>query len=147
MLARSLLTTSALAVSLGALAVVAQVIVRVEVDGIPASYDGTPPQIVNSRVLVPVRGVFEQMGAEVNWDDENKVVTANRNGRSIWMKIGEGTARRDDVPVILEVPPQVIEGRTLIPLRFVGEALGVKVNWNGLEKIVTIDTGGGESGR
>lgn len=122
----------------------AQIIVRVEVDGVPASYDGTPPQIRNGRVLVPVRGVFEQFGAEVVWDEQKKEITATRKGRRIWMRIGDATATRDGVPVALEVPPQIIEGNTLVPLRFIGEALGVKVGWNGLEKIVIIETGGGD---
>ncbi|MCO5297576.1 MAG: copper amine oxidase N-terminal domain-containing protein [Fimbriimonadaceae bacterium] len=115
-------------------------IVRVEVNGVPGTYDGTPPQIRDGRVLVPVRSVFEQLGATVTWDDEKKVVTAEKEGRHIWMRIGETTALRNDVPVILDVAPQIIEGSTLIPLRFISEALGAKVVWNGIEKLVVITT-------
>lgn len=115
-------------------------IVRVEVNGIPGTYDGTPPQLLDGRVLVPVRSVFEQLGATVTWDEEQKVVTAEKEGRRIWMRIGEATAMRNDVPILLDVPPQIIEGRTLIPLRFVSEAMGAKVEWNGLEKLVQITT-------
>lgn len=113
---------------------------RVEINGVPGSYDGTPPQIIRGRVLVPVRSVFEQLGATVMWDAETQVVTAVKEGRRIWMRIGETTAKRDDVPVMLDVPPQILEGRTLIPLRFIGEALGAKVQWNGLERLVLITT-------
>lgn len=118
----------------------AQEIVRVEVDGVMASYDGTPPEIRSGRVLVPVRGTFEQIGARVNWDPVQRVVTAEKDGRVLIMKIGESTAVRGQEVLRLDVPPQIIEGRTLIPLRFVSEALGAHVHWDGLERIVTIKT-------
>ena len=66
--------------TLSTLALTPQVVVRVEVNGVVASYDGTPPQLLRGRVLVPVRGVFEQLGAAVTWDEEKKVVTATKDG-------------------------------------------------------------------
>ncbi len=125
---------------LASAALVPQAIVRVEVNGVVASYDGTPPQLLRGRVLVPVRGVFEQLGAAVTWDEEKKVVTATKDGHVTWLRIGDKTARRDNAPVVLDVPPQLLDGRTLIPLRFVSEAMGAKVDWNGAEKLVSITT-------
>lgn len=126
--------------TLSSLALTPQVVVRVEVNGVVASYDGTPPQLLRGRVLVPVRGVFEQLGAAVTWDEEKKVVTATKDGHVTWLRIGDSTALRDKVPVILDVAPQLLDGRTLIPLRFVSEAMGCKVDWNGVEKLVSITT-------
>jgi hypothetical protein len=117
-----------------------QEVIQVEIDGVPASYDGTPPQILKGRVLVPVRGVLEQLGATVKWDDVNRVVSATREGNSFTLKIGDPVVTKNQETIRLDVPPQVITGRTMVPLRFVSEALGCTVEWNAIAKVAKITT-------
>lgn len=96
--------------------------------------------MVRGRVLVPVRGTFDQMGATVTWDNTSQTVTASHDGSTITLKIGDNVAMKNGDPITLDVPPQIIEGRTMIPLRFIGEALGAKVSWDGIGRLVSIDT-------
>lgn len=122
-------------------AVASAQVVRVEVNGVLASYDGTPPQIRKGRVLVPVRGTLDQMQVEMNWDQVMRVFTAEKEGLKVTLKVGDRFAYRNGDPVELDVPAQVIEGRTMVPLRFLSECFGASVGWNGLEQLVSITTG------
>ena len=95
--------------------------------------------IVDSRTLVPVRGVFEELGYTVEWDGETK--TASLTGeKTVIIKSGETTFTVDGATVTPEVPQQIIEGRFMLPLRAVGEAIGAEVDWEAETKTVIITT-------
>jgi hypothetical protein len=111
--------------------------VRVYVDGRLASLD-VPPVIAAGRVLVPLRGVFEQTGAIVAWDGGTQTVLAQRGNTSVALQIGSAQATVNGVARILDTPPVLVGGRTMIPLRFVSEALGVRVDWDAATTTVTI---------
>lgn len=115
--------------------------VSVTIDGTPVSFQGARAQVVNGRVLVPLRGVFEQMGAFVGWDPSTRTVLAQRGDTDVSLPLGSTTARVNGQPVRLDVPASVIGGRTLVPLRFIGEALGATVTWNAATRTVEIVTG------
>jgi hypothetical protein len=104
--------------------------IRVVVDGERVHFGGQPPIEINDRVLVPLRGVFEDLGAQVNWNPSNQTVTARRGDTRVRLAIGERTASVNGEPVSLDVPAQIIDGSTMVPLRFIGEALGEKVHWS-----------------
>jgi hypothetical protein len=106
----------------------------VNVDGKELTFD-VPPTIENGHVLVPVRAIFEALGAQVTWG--GSLVTATKGSTSIKLEIG-GHAFINDVPVTLDVPAKIVNGRMLVPLRFVSEALGAKVDWDGSTQTVTI---------
>lgn len=89
------------------------------------------PVIENGRTLIPARALFEEMGASVSWDSETRKVTVDYNSIKITMTIGDRTAVVSDKAVGLDVPPAIINGRTMIPLRFVGESIGATVSWVG----------------
>lgn len=131
---------SAALASFGVLAL-AQV-VRVEVNGVQASYDGTPPQIRGGRVLVPVRGTLDQMDVNVDWNPETQVVTAKRGDLTVTMRVNQRVAYKNGQPINVDVPVSIIEGRTLVPLRFMSEAFGAQVSWDAIEKTVTINAPG-----
>lgn len=97
------------------------------VDDVPVAFSGVGPRRVAGRVLVPLRGVLEKVGATVDWNPDLRTVTALRGTTSIVMKIGERTATVGDRRVSLDVPAQIIGGATMVPLRFMGEALGSEV--------------------
>ena len=112
--------------------------IKIKINGYYADYD-VMPVIINSRTLVPMRGIFESLGAEIFWDDETKTVRAySHNGTRITLVIGELNAVVNDNVVTLDTPAQIVSGRTMVPVRFVAEALGEKVEWDGNTKTVII---------
>lgn len=115
---------------------------RVVLNGQELSFD-VPPTIKQSRTLVPMRAIFEALGAEVGWDAATRTVTAAKSQTTIRLTIGVKVAYRDGVPVTLDASAKIINGRTLVPLRFVSEALGCKVNWDANTQTVTIVSASG----
>lgn len=98
------------------------------------------PVIVNNRVLVPFRKIFESLGAEVSWDENDKTVKSSLDNINITLKVGEDESTVNDKNVLLDCSPQIINGRVFIPLRFICESIGANVEWYDLEKSVYIDT-------
>jgi hypothetical protein len=117
--------------------------ISVTVDGKAVRFNNGGPRSVNGRVMVPLRGVFEEMGASVNWDAANRDVNASRNGKSMRLHIGDREANVDGQPMTMDVPAMIIDGSTMVPIRFLSEALGSQVAWRESEKLVAISTGGG----
>ncbi|MCL2336299.1 MAG: copper amine oxidase N-terminal domain-containing protein, partial [Firmicutes bacterium] len=120
------------------LATAAQASTQVIVDGKSLSFD-TQPVVENGRMLVPLRSIFEALNAKVNWDNNSQTITATKDDTNIKLIIG-GQAYKNDQAVTLDVPAKLVSGRTLVPLRFVSEALGAHVNWeNGVVTITSAD--------
>jgi hypothetical protein len=111
--------------------------VTVLVDGALVPFD-QPPVIVGGRVLIPLRGVFERLGALVEWQAESRTVIARRGTTMIVLQPGVSSARVNDRDVSLDVPPMITGGRTLVPLRFISEALGAAVDWDAARRIVYV---------
>jgi hypothetical protein len=88
-----------------------------------------PPIIVRGRAMVPMRGVYEALGAEVSWDAASRTVTGTKGGTVIQLPVGSTTAQVNGRPVQIDVPALIEGGRTMIPVRFIGESLGAEVNW------------------
>src|SRR5579884_2523587 len=103
-------------------------------------FAGTPPQEIRGSVLVPLRGVFEQLGASVQYDAATKTIEAKKGPTTINLPIGSSTAFIDGQPKRLDQPATVIAATTLVPLRFVAEALGANVQWVGSTHTVYIVT-------
>ncbi|NLK51323.1 MAG: copper amine oxidase [Syntrophomonadaceae bacterium] len=87
------------------------------------------PVIENDRVLVPARKIFETMGIDVAWDEKTSTVTAVKGKTTVKMKIGSNQATVKGKKVKLDVSPKIIEGRTMIPLRFISQSFRSKVEW------------------
>jgi hypothetical protein len=115
--------------------------VQVIVDGSPIVFD-QPPMTIGGRVLIPLRGVFERLGASVQWDRASNTVLATRGSSQIQLTIGSRTAFVNGRQVMLDVPPMVVGGRTLVPLRFVSEAMGARVDWDPASRAVFITSAG-----
>lgn len=132
------------AFALGALALAsgafAQISVRI--DDRPLAFSGQGPAQVQGRVLVPLRGIMEALGATVKFDGATQAVTATRGASVLSLVLGNRNASVDGRLVTLDVPAQIVNGSTMVPLRFVGEALGVGVNWQGSTNTVLITSGG-----
>lgn len=89
-----------------------------------------PPVIKEGRLLVPIRSISTALGAEVDWDDDTKTATIVYGGTTIIFVISEGTITVNDEPVELEVDAEVIEGRIVVPLRFIVENMGLEIEWD-----------------
>lgn len=113
--------------------------IKVEIDGEVVRFDQGAVSI-NGRTLVPMRTIFEELESTVQWDAKTKSITAVRGTKKIGLVIGSKTATVNGQKIALDVPPQIINGRTLVPLRFISEALGAKVDWNNQTKTVSITT-------
>lgn len=99
-----------------------------------------PPVIENGRTLVPLRAIFEPLGATVQWDADTQTVTSTKGSTVIALTLGQTTAYINNNPVLLSVPAKAINGRTMVPLRFVSEALGCEVNWDADTYIISIES-------
>jgi peptide/nickel transport system substrate-binding protein len=96
------------------------------------------PILKDGRVLVPLRGIFEELGVTVEWNGTTKTIIASKSETKIILTIGKEIAIKNNQKVALDVPAQIINGSTMIPLRFVGEALGSQVEWDQQNKTVFI---------
>ncbi|HWP31523.1 MAG TPA: stalk domain-containing protein [Fimbriimonadales bacterium] len=115
--------------------------IRVEINGNQVHLD-VAPKMVQSRVLVPLRGIFEHLGAAVEWQPSARMIYARKGARTIEMRIGSSTAKVNGSEIMLDVPARIYASTTFIPLRFVSEALGAEVRWDDYRRIVEITTAG-----
>ncbi len=116
-------------------------IIPLYINGKRVNFD-QQPIIKDGRTLVPVRAIFEAMGAVVGWDGETQTVVAERNGTIIKITINDTTMYKDDNPITIDVPAVIENSRTLVPARAISEAFGAEVTWDDNERAVniTIDT-------
>lgn len=98
------------------------------------------PFIQGGRVLAPFRAIFEALGANVSWDASTRTVSGVRGDTSVILTIGSNTATIGNEEDNLDVPAQIVNGYTMVPLRFVSEALGAQVTWNSGQRQVIINT-------
>jgi hypothetical protein len=109
----------------------------------PIDEQGTKPIIKNNRTLVPIRAIIESLGGTIAWDATAKKVTLALGSTAMQLWIGSSTAKVNDkdIPIDKDDPkvvPEIINSRTMIPLRFVAENLGCDVLWESDTKTVTI---------
>ncbi|PKM42081.1 MAG: copper amine oxidase [Firmicutes bacterium HGW-Firmicutes-8] len=109
-----------------------------KVNGKQLKFD-VPPVNQNGRVLVPLRSIFEELGADVRWDEQTQTITAQLGVTELILHVGKDEAEINGERITLDVPPQIKNGRTLVPLRFVSEALGAEVKWNNLIQLASIN--------
>ncbi|NSL52853.1 copper amine oxidase N-terminal domain-containing protein [Calidifontibacillus erzurumensis] len=102
------------------------------------SFD-TPPLVEGGRTFVPLRTILDLTGAEVDWNNAKQTVTAKKGNITIVLTIGSKTALVNNNKVTLDAPAKIKDGRTLVPLRFVSERLGYKVDYDTKARKVTID--------
>jgi len=98
------------------------------------------PLLVNGRTMVPMRAIFEKLGATVEWENDLKLATAQRGDIIVGITIDDTTMYKNGEPIVLDVPAQLKDGRTLVPLRAISEAFDCDVQWNGDTRTVNIFT-------
>jgi len=94
--------------------------------------------ILKGSTMVPLRSLGDFLGAKVDYEPKEQKITFTLFGKVIELIIGRKTAKVNGEPVQLSVPPTIISGRTLVPLRFVSENLGAKVDYEAKSRTITI---------
>ncbi|MCL2839100.1 MAG: copper amine oxidase N-terminal domain-containing protein [Oscillospiraceae bacterium] len=117
----------------------AQQPIRVILDGRTLQFD-VQPTIINDRTMVPMRGIFEALGANVEWNEATRTVTATRGALTVQTTIGNNVITVNGVRTTMDVAPVIVSDRTLVPVRFISEAFGYDVEWDGVSRIVSIDS-------
>ncbi|MGM0805751.1 MAG: copper amine oxidase N-terminal domain-containing protein [Bacillota bacterium] len=114
--------------------------IQVFINGERQVYD-QPPVSKDGRTLVPLRGIFETLGATVKWNPDTKAITATSKTTNVKLIIGSNKTVVNDMSKIIDVPAQVINNHTLVPLRFVSEVFGASVSWDakGNRILITVD--------
>ena len=101
----------------------------IEFDGNILGFD-VPPIIEDSSTLVPMRFLFEQMGADVEWDSETQTATATLDNTVVTFSIDNINAEVNKTSATMDVPARLINGKTMVPLRFLSENMGYDVDWD-----------------
>jgi hypothetical protein len=108
---------------------------QIKIDGVGISSDAKP-ETKNNRIMVPLRIISENLGAKVNWTKSE--VTLTKNEMKVMLKPNSKSAVKNGKTLQLDVEPYVKDDRMFVPLRFIAETFGSKVNYNG--STVTVDT-------
>lgn len=139
----SLCLTAAMTLSIAAVSAENNNSVTVNINGEAvdfSKYDNVMPYIENDITLIPIRAIAEGLGCEVSWDGENQTVEIKGLNDEILLTVNSSTAVVNNENVTLDVPAQVVDDRTFVPLRFISENMGAKVEWNEEANLITIET-------
>jgi len=120
----------------------------VRAQGISVAIDGTPVPLAGRGVvraaggafLVPLRGIFEALGATVKFDAATRTITAVRGETTVVLRLGDAIGHVNQTPTPLSVPAQSVDGATMVPLRFVAEAFGASVKWDAAASTIRVAT-------
>jgi len=113
--------------------------IRVQLDGAYVNLEPAPV-IVEGRTLLPARAIVEMLGGDIDWDNDLRQVHINHGDTHILLEINNPMALVNGAPRMLDVPPQIVNDRTLVPLRFVAESLGVEVDFRDSTVFITTTT-------
>lgn len=133
-----ILVTLSLLIVLGS-NVYSQNSINVILDGKLIEFD-TPPIIDNGTTLVPLRAIFEALGASVEWNSATRNIVSKLNETTISLSIDSKVAYKNGAQLNLFVAPKIIDSRTMVPVRFIAESFGVEVDWDSSMKSVVLIT-------
>jgi N-acetylmuramoyl-L-alanine amidase len=105
--------------------------IRLYINGVAENKLDTDPFILNGRVMVPVRFVSESLGYQVEWKAETKEVVMMKNEKIMILQLESKVVRNNFMgDLMMDVAPVIKNDRTMVPLRFIAESMGVSVLWN-----------------
>ena len=114
-------------------------VITVTLDGNPITFD-VPPQLIEGRTMVPLRMIFEALGAEVSWDDATQTASGVKGDTTVKITINEKVLYKNGQAITLDVPAQLINDRTLVPVRAISESFDVLVDWDDATSTVILAT-------
>ena len=112
--------------------------VTIYINGRRVNFEGQQAVIVNNRVLIPLRGTFEHMGYDVNWYSRARMARLIKGDVTIIVPADVDVFVVNDEIIVPDVPQQIIDGRLMLPLRAVSEAIGATVRWNNTSRVAHI---------
>lgn len=112
-------------------------VIGVTIDG-KALVLSQPPISESGRILVPMRAIFEGLGAQVHWDPKTQTATGIKGDITVVLAVGSTSALVNNKTITLDVPAKIVNSSTLVPARFVAESLGASVVWDGANNLVKI---------
>lgn len=115
-------------------------LIKLVIDGKRLDFTDTDPIIENSRTLVPLKEIFEQLGAEVSWDAVAHTVSGKKEGTAIALKIGENKASINGKTTDIDTPAIIRNSRTMVPVRFIAESFNAEVVWEAATRTIVINT-------
>lgn len=118
--------------------------VGVEIDGERIYFPTQAPEIINDRVYVPLREIFESLGAYVEWNSQTQSVVAYKRFNTVSMTLGKNEYYVNSETKTMDTPPMLVNDKTMIPVRAVSEALEAEVVWDSSSQTVLISRRGGE---
>lgn len=111
--------------------------IKVFVDNKQVTFD-VLLQLIGGRTMVPLRAIFEALGATVEWDESNQTITAYNEAYIVKSTVGSNEMYVNNSKLTIDVPPMIVDNRTLVPARFIAEAFGCDVEWNADDLAVII---------
>lgn len=102
--------------------------------------DKAEPMVYRGRVMVPMRGIFEALGATLTYDPTTRTVVAQRNNESVELTFGSRIAKKNGAEILLDTPPSIIHDVTYVPMRFIAESLGAKLSYDKANMQLTVVT-------
>jgi len=120
-------------------------VITVTVDDAPVAFAPTAlPRVVGGRVLVPLRGVVEKLGGDIQYDPLTKVISGAQASKSMQfrLRVGSSDALLNGNATAMDSKPLIVNGVTYVPLRFVSEAMGAQVIWDAARRTVVIAASG-----
>lgn len=114
--------------------------VSIVIDGNTVVTDTEPQITAEGRTIVPLRVISEELGAKVDWDAETKTVTVEKADSTLKLAIGEKIMTDNGSEIKLDSPAQIVNNRTMVPLRAISESFACTVDWNSETKTVIIGT-------
>jgi len=111
--------------------------ISVQVNDTSVAFD-VPPVMVQGHTMVPMRAIFETLGADIEWNGNTRTVKATRGEDVIQLTIHSATMLVNDTEVVLDAAPMMKEGRTMVPIRAISEAFHNEVSWDGASRTVHI---------
>ena len=112
----------------------------VSVDGQTVDFPDMQPRFMNNHVMVPLRGVFERLHANVDWNGKLQQITCVKDDATVQLYLGSNEAKVNGEKILFDAPATLSHGRTLVPLRFLSQALGAKVEWDDASQTVKVMT-------
>jgi hypothetical protein len=116
--------------------------IKVLVNGRAVQFGFVKPHVIEGRVMVPLRGVLQRLGATVTWNPEDRSLTALRGDRDVYLPVGSRLAQVEGRPISLEAPARIVRGTIVVSLQSISESLGAEVTWDYKTQTVKISTMG-----
>lgn len=114
--------------------------ISVKLDGNEVKFETVEPVVKDNRTLIPLRGLFENMGYTIEWEPNLKAAILSKDGNTISIRSDKKYLTVNNIQTKIDVPAQIINGSMMIPLRAVADATGAQVNWDSATKTVEIIT-------